>query len=192
MLSARVMADAIVVGTWRGLPSWCWGWRRSSRDSRRAGAGCANFWFRVIHLGMIGVVVAESLAGITCPLTDWEKQLRRLGGQAGYAGDFIGHWMHRLIFFHAEPWVFTAGYVALGQSCWPPSCSPRPVAWRPQARLSNDRRENSTSRQRARVTRDVARNVEVWALFFRPEGAQQNSPGQRPGGSARFPASAPP
>ena len=36
----------------------------------------------------------------------------------------------------------------------------------------------------------MARNEEVWALFFRPEGARQNSPGQRPGGIARFPASA--
>ena len=114
MIWARVMADTIVVlhVAWVGFVvlglaaivvglAAGWGWVR-------------NFWFRVIHLGMIGVVVAEALAGVTCPLTGWEKQLRHLGGQEGYAGDFIGHWAHRLIFFHADPWVFTAGYVLFG------------------------------------------------------------------------------
>ncbi len=36
-----------------------------------------NFWFRIAHLAAIGVVVLESLAGIPCPLTVWESQLRR-------------------------------------------------------------------------------------------------------------------
>ena len=44
---------------------------------------------------------------------------------------------------------------------------------------------STTSRQRARATRIVARNEGGSALFFRPEGARQNSPGQRPGGSWR-------
>ena len=41
-----------------------------------------NFWFRTIHLAMIAVVVAESLCGIVCPLTDWEDRLREAGGGA--------------------------------------------------------------------------------------------------------------
>jgi hypothetical protein len=73
-----------------------------------------NFWFRMAHLAAIGVVVFESLAGIPCPLTVWESQLRRAAGQASYTGDFIGYWVHRLIFYQAEPWVFTVLYVLFG------------------------------------------------------------------------------
>jgi hypothetical protein len=73
-----------------------------------------NFWFRAIHLSMIGIVVIEELAGIKCPLTSWEKQLRRIAGQATYPGDFFGHWAHRLIFYEAKPWVFTVLYILFG------------------------------------------------------------------------------
>jgi Protein of Unknown function (DUF2784) len=112
MLWARVLADAIVVVhvAWVSFVvlgmavivvglGLGWGWVR-------------NFWFRVVHLAMIGVVAAEALVGISCLLTDWEKQLRHRAGQTTYPGDFIGHWAHRLIFFHAPPWVFTVAYVA--------------------------------------------------------------------------------
>ena len=78
-----------------------WGWVR-------------NFWFRAAHLTAIGIVVAEALAGITCPLTDWENQLRLAAGQTGYPGDFVGYWAHRLIFFRADRWVFTLGYSLFG------------------------------------------------------------------------------
>jgi hypothetical protein len=73
-----------------------------------------NFWFRMVHLVMIGIVVVESIAGVPCPLTLWENQLRTNAGEAGYPGDFIGYWAHRLIFFRAEPWMFTFAYVAFG------------------------------------------------------------------------------
>jgi hypothetical protein len=69
-----------------------------------------NIYFRVIHLAMIGIVAGEALAGIPCPLTVWEKQLRVRAGQASYPGDFLGYWVHRLIFYRAEPWVFTLIY----------------------------------------------------------------------------------
>jgi hypothetical protein len=78
-----------------------WGWVR-------------NFWFRGIHLVMIGIVVLEALFGIVCPLTHWEKQLRVKAGEAAYAGDFIGNWAHRLIFYDAPPWVFTTIYILFG------------------------------------------------------------------------------
>ncbi len=78
-----------------------WGWVR-------------NAWFRSLHLAAIGFVVLEALVGMTCPLTDWEKRLRELAGEATYPGDFIGHWAHELIFYDAEPWVFTVGYIAFG------------------------------------------------------------------------------
>jgi hypothetical protein len=73
-----------------------------------------NFWFRIIHLVAIGIVVLEALIGLTCPLTHWEERLRAMAGEEGYAGDFIGYWAHRLIFYRAEPWVFTVLYVSFG------------------------------------------------------------------------------
>jgi hypothetical protein len=73
-----------------------------------------SFWFRVTHVAMIGVVVAESLAGVACPLTVWEQELRRAAGGGAYDGSFLGHWLHELLFFDFEPWVFTAAYVTFG------------------------------------------------------------------------------
>jgi hypothetical protein len=73
-----------------------------------------NFWFRTAHLVAIAIVVAESLAGIPCPLTVWEHQLRQAAGQGSYTGDFLGYWAHRLIFYQAAPWVFTLIYVGFG------------------------------------------------------------------------------
>ena len=58
-----------------------------------------NFWFRAVHLAMIGIVVLESLCGILCPLTDWEDRLRELGGAPNEPGtSFIGRWAHDLLF----------------------------------------------------------------------------------------------
>ena len=73
-----------------------------------------NPWFRWIHIAMMGIVVAETLAGIPCPLTVWERQLRTGAGQVAYAGDFIGYWTHRLLFYRFKPWVFTVVYTAFG------------------------------------------------------------------------------
>jgi len=73
-----------------------------------------NFWFRTIHLTMILIVVAESLAGLPCPLTIWEHQLRQRAGQVVIDDDFIASWVHRLIFYQAEPWVFTTLYLLFG------------------------------------------------------------------------------
>jgi hypothetical protein len=72
-----------------------------------------NFWFRVAHLLAIGIVAAEALGGVICPLTTWEARLREQAGATGaYEGSFIQHWVHRLMFFEASQAVFTAIYVA--------------------------------------------------------------------------------
>ncbi len=87
---------AIVLGI-----AFRWGWVR-------------NKWFRLIHLAMIAIVVGEAIAGVPCPLTIWEHRLRVSAGQTTFDGDFIAYWVHRLIFFEAEPWVFTVVYLAFG------------------------------------------------------------------------------
>ncbi|MCY3731194.1 MAG: DUF2784 domain-containing protein, partial [Rhodospirillaceae bacterium] len=52
--------------------------------------------------------------GRLCPLTVWENELRRRAGQLDYQAGFVQHWLHRVLFFEAEPWVFTAIYTAFG------------------------------------------------------------------------------
>jgi hypothetical protein len=72
-----------------------WAWVRSRR-------------WRVVHLGAILFIAAESLLGIVCPLTVWEYALR---GQQ-FAGGFIERWIDQLLFYDAPPWMFTVAYVA--------------------------------------------------------------------------------
>jgi len=67
-----------------------------------------NFWFRVAHLCAIVFVAAEAAAGIWCPLTIWEAELRGARREQG----FIATWIHRFLFYDFPPWVFTASYAA--------------------------------------------------------------------------------
>jgi Protein of Unknown function (DUF2784) len=68
--------------------------------------------FRVAHLAAIAVVVAESWFGIVCPLTTFELWLRAKAGAARYSGGFIEHWLQRLLYYDAPPWVFLLTYSA--------------------------------------------------------------------------------
>lgn len=70
--------------------------------------------FRVAHLAAIGVVVLQSWLGQVCPLTVLESWLREQAGQTTYAGSFIAHWLERLLFYDAPPWVFTTVYTLFG------------------------------------------------------------------------------
>ena len=87
---------AIVVGHRRG---WQW---------------AADLRFRLLHLAAIGFVVAEAWLGLTCPLTTLEMALRARAGGAVYAGGFVEHWLQRLLYFDAPPWVFVLGYSLFG------------------------------------------------------------------------------
>ena len=84
----------ILIGLWRS-----WGWVR-------------NRWFRGAHLLAILFVALETVAGLNCPLTVWEDQLRKAAGQKVEEGTFIGRWLHALIFYDFPSWVFTSAYVA--------------------------------------------------------------------------------
>jgi hypothetical protein len=79
-------------------------------------AGAALGWdwirsraFRLAHFCAIGLVAAESLLGIACPLTLWEDALRR--ADPAPAG-FLGRWLARLLYYDLPEWVFAAAYVA--------------------------------------------------------------------------------
>lgn len=70
--------------------------------------------FRMTHLCAIGYVVVQAWLGAICPLTTWEMALREEAGADTYAGSFIQHWLHRLLYFTAPEWVFILMYTAFG------------------------------------------------------------------------------
>jgi len=127
-----VLADLILIGhvafvafVVMGLILVWVGWFRDWKFVR-------NLWFRMAHLVAIGVVAAESLVGLVCPLTTWENHLRYLaGGAERYQGSFVQHWLHQVLFFELSESVFTVLYVvffaAVALSFWlvPPRRSSR-------------------------------------------------------------------
>lgn len=102
----------ILVGGWRG-----WDWVR-------------NVWFRLAHLATIGVVVLQAWLGRLCPLTVWERELRRAAGQGIYEQSFIEYWVARYLYLDLPWWVFVASYSAFGLLViwtwwrWPPRRRP--------------------------------------------------------------------
>lgn len=73
-----------------------------------------NFWFRLSHLSVIGIVVLQSWLGVLCPLTAWEMALRVKAGEAGYEGSFIQHWLQSILYYSAPDWVFILVYTVFG------------------------------------------------------------------------------
>lgn len=73
-----------------------------------------NPWFRLAHLGAIGIVVIQAWLGVICPLTTWEMALRARAGDAVYTGSFIAHWVEAILYYQAPPWVFTLCYTVFG------------------------------------------------------------------------------
>jgi hypothetical protein len=71
-----------------------------------------NLGFRIMHVLLIAFVAAQSLLGDVCPLTTWENTwLIKAGVGPRYQRDYIGHWLHELLFYEADPKVFTVAYV---------------------------------------------------------------------------------
>ncbi|MCX5883571.1 MAG: DUF2784 domain-containing protein [Deltaproteobacteria bacterium] len=73
-----------------------------------------NRWFRLAHIGAIGVVMAEAWLGVTCPLTTLEMRLRAKANATTYSGGFIEHWLQHLLYYEAPSWVFVLGYSLFG------------------------------------------------------------------------------
>ncbi|MBN1395301.1 MAG: DUF2784 domain-containing protein [Pirellulales bacterium] len=73
-----------------------------------------NYWFRIVHLLMIAVVVAESLCGVICPMTDWESILREKAGHPIEQSGFVARWAHDLLFVDLTPEQMTIYYVLFG------------------------------------------------------------------------------
>jgi hypothetical protein len=85
----------VVIGQlliWAGL-ACRWGWVR-------------NPWFRWTHLVAISLVAGEAVFNITCPLTAWEADLRRLAGQTVDEGTFVGRLLDSVLFLDLPSWAF--------------------------------------------------------------------------------------
>ena len=81
----------IWIGAWRG-----WRWVRGVR-------------FRMLHLAAIGLVAAEAVIGMTCPLTILEDWLR---GDTSAPAGFVQRWLQVLLYWDLPSWVFTLAYLA--------------------------------------------------------------------------------
>ncbi len=80
----------------------------------------ARGW-RLLHLLAIVVVAVQAWLGELCPLTRLESWLRLQAGERAYAGSFIEHWGHRLLYYEAPAWVFVlayTGFAALVAWAW--------------------------------------------------------------------------
>lgn len=65
-------------------------------------AGGVAVWRRphlvLLHLPAAVWGALVTLRGWYCPLTPWENQLRRLGGEAGYETSFIEHYLLPILY----------------------------------------------------------------------------------------------
>lgn len=73
-----------------------------------------NPWFRMMHLGAMGVVVVQAWIGVICPLTTLEMSLRERAGDVTYRATFVAHWLQKLLYYEAPPWVFVVCYTLFG------------------------------------------------------------------------------
>ena len=59
--------------------------------------------FLYLHLPALIWSVAVELLRLPCPLTSLENHLRFLGGEAGYAGGFVEHWISAILYADISP-----------------------------------------------------------------------------------------
>jgi hypothetical protein len=65
-------------------------------------------WLRLLHLGLLGIVAAQALAGRACILTIWQNQLT---GTA--SAPMIASWIDHLIYWPLPLWCFAILYTAV-------------------------------------------------------------------------------
>lgn len=65
-----------------------------------AGSLLAWRWPRLVafHLPSVAWGVVSITAGLDCPLTPLEKELRRSAGEQGYAGGFVDHYIEGVVY----------------------------------------------------------------------------------------------
>jgi hypothetical protein len=85
-----------------------------------------RLWFRLVHLAIVVVVIAEVWLGLVCPLTTLEMWLRHKAGNTTYQEGFIEHWVQMMLYWDLPTWIFTVAYTTFGLLvlltwiCYPP------------------------------------------------------------------------
>jgi hypothetical protein len=76
-------------------------------------------WPRVafVHLPALAWGCWVEVSHNICPLTPWENHLRQLGGEAGYQGGFLAHYLVRVLYppgltWHIQ-WLLAAALIAI-------------------------------------------------------------------------------
>lgn len=90
----------VVVGLLLVLAGWALGW-----------AWVRSPLFRLLHLLSIAIVAAESVAGVTCPLTTWEYELRSAAGQQPEEIGFVARLARDVLFFDLPEEAFRPWYL---------------------------------------------------------------------------------
>jgi hypothetical protein len=64
--------------------------------------------WRLIHLATVFYSVAIEIYGWICPLTHLEQWFLKRAGRTSYEGDFITHYVEKLIYLHAPQWLLVS------------------------------------------------------------------------------------
>ena len=73
-----------------------------------------NFYFRISHLIAMGFVLAETILGFVCPLTEWEANLRQLAGhESFYSESFMSYWIASVMYYELPHSFFVVTYMAV-------------------------------------------------------------------------------
>lgn len=114
MLPYRLLADAVLLLHFGVVVFVVAGLAAIVVGNLRRWRWVNGLWFRLAHLGAIGVVIVQSWLGRLCPLTVLESWLREQAGGAAYDRSFVEHWVQRVLFHEAPFWVFTVAYSVFG------------------------------------------------------------------------------
>ena len=74
-------------------------------------------WIALAHLPALAWGCYVEVSGAICPLTPLENHLRHLGGESGYQGGFLAHYLVAVLYppgltWHVQ-WVLAAVLIAL-------------------------------------------------------------------------------
>lgn len=73
-----------------------------------------NPWLRFVHVGMVLVVVIQTMRGRYCPLTYVEQDLRQAAGTSVEQASFVEYWVSQALYYDVPDWVFQLCYYSFG------------------------------------------------------------------------------
>ena len=71
------------------------------------------FWWRAMHLGLLGIVALQALLGRACFLTIWESEFLRRAGEAASNEPLVQRWVSQAVYWPLPLWFFAILYVAV-------------------------------------------------------------------------------